>query len=82
MVQDTEGEYVRYRAVMARLAIEVDEVNARLEKLQKFIGTMEFDALARPHRYLLRQQVAVMRDYSEIVMVRMALFEMHNSEVI
>ena len=63
-----------------RLQVEIDEVNGRLGKLHNFVGSMPFDALSRPHRYFLKKQLAVMEEYSDILLTRMALLNIKESK--
>ena len=57
-----------------RVVAEKTELDARLEKLVKFVPTDAFQALDREAQNLLHAQKAAMIDYSNVLTERIALF--------
>lgn len=59
-----------------RVQEESDALNIKIEALEKFIGTPTYHSLTHAHQYLLRRQLLAMREYSDILGARLALFKM------
>lgn len=56
-----------------RLVAESEEIKTRTEKLRAFIWDGDkFEKLSRPDQALLIEQLAVMRQYNEILLSRLA----------
>lgn len=58
-----------------RLVLEKQELDAKLAKLEAFLGTPNFEALHPTDRSLLRTQFQVMKTYSVILEHRVARFQ-------
>lgn len=50
-----------------RMIAEKEELDVRIEKLTNFIGTGPYHALEHHDQYLLRRQLLVMSEYSDIL---------------
>lgn len=57
-----------------RVVDERAELDAKLDRLDAFIGTPVFSGLPDDHKLLLEQQSAVMSTYSDILAERIAAF--------
>lgn len=54
-----------------RMIAEKEELDVRISKLTNFIGSGSYHALERHDQYLLRRQLLVMNEYSEILNQRL-----------
>lgn len=57
-----------------RVVDENTELAAKIERLEAFIGSPEYHALGGPDQFLLRKQVMVMREYLDILALRISRF--------
>jgi hypothetical protein len=57
-----------------RVFNEKIDLDAKLGKLDAFIGTEKYDSLTQVEKSLLTRQANVMREYSEILTLRTATF--------
>jgi hypothetical protein len=58
-----------------RLTQELNELNEKLMKLDRFITSEEFSDVDSSKQYLLRKQAQAMQDYSDLLEERIKLIE-------